>query len=93
VWPGVGTGVVPVYQLTSHAEAAALKRKIHMAWIEHALASPDWRQPDPAKPGIMHAFLRAAERNYRVLRVVYNPSVHPLRVITVYFDRRLRGRP
>src|SRR6185503_7790831 len=28
-----------------------------MAWIEHALASPDWRQPDPAKPGVMHAFL------------------------------------
>lgn len=41
----------------------------------------------------MHAFLRIAERNYRVLRVVYNPSVHPLRVITVYFDRRLKGRP
>jgi len=56
VWPGVGTDVVPVYQLTSHAEAAE-------------------------------------ERNYRVLRGVYNPSVHPLRVITVYFDRRLRGRP
>jgi hypothetical protein len=41
----------------------------------------------------MHAFLRIAERNHRVLRVVYNPDVHPVRVITVYFDRRLRGRP
>ena len=83
----------PVYQLTSHAEAAALKRKIDRAWIQRALARPDWRQPDPAKPDVMHAFLRIAERNYRVLRVVYNPSVHPLRVITVYFDRRLKGRP
>ncbi len=82
-----------VYRLTSHAEAAALKRKIDLAWIERALAEPDWTEPDPAKPGVMHAFLRIAERNHRVLRVVYNPSVHPARVITVYFDRRLRGRP
>jgi len=85
--------VDPVYRLTSHAEAAALKRKIDPAWIERALAEPDWTEPDPAKPDVMHAFLRIAERNHRVLRVVYNPSVHPVRVITVYFDRRLRGRP
>ena len=64
-----------------------------MAWIERALAEPDWTQADPAKPGLMHAFLRVAERKDRVLRVVYNPSVHPVRVITVYFDRRMRGRP
>ena len=85
--------VEPVYQLTSHAAAAALKRKIDMAWIERALAEPDWTQTDPAKPGVMHAFLRIAERNHRVLRVVYNPTVHPVRVITACFDRRLRGRP
>jgi hypothetical protein len=85
--------VDPVYQLTSHAEAAALKRKIDRAWIERALAEPDWREPDPVKPGVMHALLRIGERNHRVLRVVYNPSVHPVRVITVYFGRRLRARP
>ena len=83
----------PRFQLTSHAEAAALKRKIDLAWIERALAEPDWVQRDPAKPGVMHAFARVAERDDRVLRVVYNASVHPLRVITVYFDRRVRGRP
>ena len=91
--PGVATDVNAVYQLTSHAAAAALKRKIDMAWIELALAEPEWAQADPKKPGVMHAFLRIAERNHRVLRVVYNPSVLPVRVITVYFDRRFRGRP
>jgi len=85
--------VTPPFQLTSHAEAAALKRKIELAWIERAIAEPSWTQPDPAKPGVMHAFARVPERNDRVLRVVYNASVHPLRVITVYFDRRVRGRP
>lgn len=81
------------YQLTNHAAAAALKRKIELAWIDRALAEPEWTQADPAKPGVMYAFVRIAERNHRVLRVVYNPRVHPVRVITVYFDRRLRGRP
>ena len=83
----------PVYELTQHAETAALKRKIDRAWIERALAEPEWTKPDPAKPGVMHAFLRIAERNHRVLRVVYNARVHPVRVITVYFDRRLTGKP
>jgi hypothetical protein len=41
----------------------------------------------------MHAFARVPERNDRVLRVVYNASVHPLRVITIHFDRRVKGRP
>ena len=83
----------PPFQLTSHAEAAALKRKIDRAWIERALAEPEWTERDPEKPGVMHAFVRIEERNYRVLRVVYNARVHPVRVITVYFDRRLTGRP
>jgi hypothetical protein len=81
-----------VHQLTSHAAAAVSKRKIDMAWIERALADPDRREPDPTKPGVMHALLRIPERNDRVLRVVYNWTVHPVRVVTVYFDRRLRGR-
>ena len=81
-----------VYQLTSHAEAAILKRKIEIAWIERALAAPDWKEVDASKPDLVHAFVRIAERNDRVLRVVYNATVHPARVITVYFDRRLRAR-
>jgi len=90
---GVLADVSPPFQLTSHAEAAALKRKIELAWIERALSEPDWTHRDPAKAGVVHAFVRVPERNDRVLRVVYNASVHPLRVITVYFDRRVRGRP
>jgi hypothetical protein len=42
---------------------------------------------------LVHAFVRIAERNNRVLRGVYNATIHPVRVVTVYFDRRLRGKP
>jgi hypothetical protein len=84
--------VRPAYQLTSHAETALRKRKIELAWLERALADPDWREVDASKPGLTHAFVRIAERNDRVLRVVYNATVDPVRVITAYFDRRLRGK-
>jgi len=42
---------------------------------------------------LRHALARIAERGDRVLRVVYNASVNPPRVVTAYFDRRQRGRP
>jgi len=40
----------------------------------------------------MHALGRIAERDGRVLRVVYNAAVRPPRIVTVYFDRRERGK-
>jgi hypothetical protein len=33
-----------------------------------------------------------SERDYRVLRVIYNKTVDPAAVITVYFDRRMKGK-
>jgi len=40
----------------------------------------------------MHALGRIAERDGRVLRVVYNALVQPPRIVTAYFDRRERGK-
>jgi hypothetical protein len=45
-------------------------------------------EPDRWDPQIKHALGRVAERENRVLRVIYNASVNPLRVITG--DMRIR---
>ncbi len=39
-----------------------------------------------------HAAGVIAERDGRILRVVYNGLVNPPRIVTVYFDRRQRGK-
>ena len=54
--------------------------------------SPTQSLPRRADSTLTHALGRIAERDGRVLRVVYNASVIPPRIVTVYFDRRQRGK-
>jgi hypothetical protein len=82
----------PRYQLSDHAAKRIQARKINEQWIIDALESPDREEPDQVDPNAMHALKKISEMDDRVLRVVYNPSVHPVRVISVHFDRRLRGK-
>lgn len=37
-------------------------------------------------PALVHALLAIPEKGFRVLRVIYNETVDPVVVITVYFD-------
>lgn len=80
------------YKLTAHARAVIAEREIDIAWVERALTRPDWTEKDRSDSSVTHAFLRVTERDDRILRVVYNASVNPLRVVTAYFDRRQRGK-
>ena len=43
--------------------------------------------------GNLHFAKAIAEKQNRILHVVVNPSVSPKRVVTVFFDRRLRNTP
>jgi len=81
------------YQLTSHAATAIAEREIDLAWVERTLAQPERIEPDRFDVSLTHALARIKERDQRVLRVVYNASIDPLRVVTAYFDRRQRGEP
>ena len=53
---------------------------------------PERIESDAYDPSLMHALASIEERDQRVLRVVYNASVDPVRVVTAYFDRRQRGK-
>jgi hypothetical protein len=81
------------YELTVHAATVIAEREIELAWVERVLSRPERTEADQWDLSLTHALGRIAERDHRVLRVVYNASVHPLRVVTVYFDRRQRGKP
>jgi hypothetical protein len=79
------------YELTAHAATVIREREIDAAWIERVLGKPERTEPDRFDPSLTHALAPIAERGGRVLRVVYNPSVDPKRIVTAYFDRRQRG--
>jgi hypothetical protein len=57
------------------------------------LSAPERVEQHASDPALRHALARIPERDGRVLRVVYNASVNPPRVVTAYFDRRQRGTP
>ena len=83
----------PQYELSAHAATVIAEREIDVTWVARTLSKAGWTEADRFDPLLTHALLRIAERDHRVLRVVYNGSVNPLRVVTVYFDRRQRGKP
>jgi hypothetical protein len=79
------------YELTAHAEEVIANRKVRVEWIEHVLLRPSCRESDKVDPDLEHRLGRIAEYGDRVLRVVANVQVKPIRVVTVFFDRRARA--
>jgi hypothetical protein len=67
------------------------ERDISVEWVRRVLTHPHLRLPDAEDPDLLHALAPIAEREDRVLRVVYNRTTDPWRVVTAYFDRAWRG--
>lgn len=80
------------FELTAHAQTVAQARAIEAEWIASTLANPELHLPDRDDTELMHALSRVPERENRVLRVVYNATTNPVRVVTVYFDRTMRDK-
>lgn len=83
---------MPGYKLTDHAKQMINERHIAVEWVEQVLKHPVKIERDRNDPTIHHALGRIQEYGDRVLRVVYDDSRKPSRVITVYFDRKMKGR-
>jgi hypothetical protein len=85
------TNGVP-FTLTAHAARELARREIPVEWVARALAHPEKTESDRADPELRHALARIPEFGGRVLRVVYNDSAVPRRIVTAYFDRGQRKR-
>jgi Domain of unknown function (DUF4258) len=79
------------FLLTKHASMVLRERDISVEWVQRVLTHPQLRLPDAEDPDLFHALAPIAEREDRVLRVVYNGTIDPWRVVTAYFDRAWRG--
>lgn len=68
------------------------ERKIDPAWLERTIENPDRSEPDEDDPAMEHRLAAIAEQGYRVLRVVCDPRKEPLRIVTIHFDRSMKGK-
>jgi len=79
------------YQLTEHARESLRKRpSIRIEWVERVLLQPERVEPDRTDPELEHRIGRIQESEERALRVIVNKTSIPMRVITCYFDRKMR---
>ncbi|MEL0602344.1 MULTISPECIES: DUF4258 domain-containing protein [Planktothrix] len=76
--------------MTEHARYQILKRKILESWIEQTLLYPERVELLADIHGNTHYLKRIQEFGDRWLRVVVNPNVEPNRVVTIFFDRRVK---
>ena len=79
------------YELTQHARDVLQERQIAVAWMERALGQPALSLPSQSDPAVESRFVRIPEYGNRVLRVVVNKQAVPERVVSVYFDRSMKG--
>jgi hypothetical protein len=80
------------YDLSQQSKDVVSERHIRLAWLEQVLDSQELRETDRIDPGLTHHVGRIKEYGDRALRVVFKKSVSPVRIVTVYFDRKVKGR-
>jgi hypothetical protein len=80
------------FTLSAHAQTVMAERAILPEWVKRVLANPERVESDRTDAQLRHALGRIPEHGNRVLRVVYNGLVEPVRVVTVYFDRAARNK-
>lgn len=80
------------YVLSKHAQKRMYERDILEEWLLQALTEPDLIVMDEDDPQLGHRLAVIKEEGHRVLRVVCIPTGKPLTVVTVHFDRSMKGK-
>ena len=79
-------------EFSEHARFAASEREIPAEWVERVVKTPGLCLQDPRDPELERFYGPIPEFNNRVLRVVVNTKVAPWRVVSVFFDRSMKGK-
>lgn len=76
------------YEFSEHAYDMLKERKIEEVWVKLTMENPE--KKELTSHGTVHYVSAIKECGGRYLRVVVNPDVKPQKIITLFFDRRLR---
>lgn len=76
------------YEFSGHAYDMLKERNIREVWVRLAMENPERKELED--DGTVHYIRAIEEYEGRYLRVVVNPDVKPPRIVTVFFDRKIR---
>jgi len=80
------------YELTKHARDVLEERDIPIEFLERALKYPELIEPDRYDNDLEHRLIKIPENANRILRIIINIRATPIRIISVYYDRTMRGK-
>lgn len=80
------------FTLSKHAADALREREIQIAWVSATLTEPAKTEADPDDGNLTHALRPIADFGDRVLRVIFDRTRQPPHIVTVYFDRAMKGK-
>ncbi len=75
-------------EFSEHAYQMLKERDIREDWVKLTLEEPE--NEEWQNDGTVHYTKTIEEFGSRILRVVVNPKTKPVKIITLFFDRRLR---
>ena len=75
-------------ELSIHYKEMLHERRIKPEWAEATLNAPD--RTEQKNDGTVHYIKQIQDNDGRWLRVIVNETVNPHKIITAFFDRRLR---
>ncbi len=78
------------FELSEHARHQVRERNIQVSWIDETLSIPARLLPLADSHGNTHYLKQISDFGDRWLRVIVNPNVEPKRVVTIFFDRRVK---
>ena len=81
-----------IYEITKHAKKVMEERGILDDWVVRTFSSAELTRPDPKDARVEQRFRRIPEFGGRILRVVVNKAVEPKRILSVFFDRAMKGK-
>ena len=77
------------FEFSDHANSMLAERNISKSWVSKTLNNPD--NTESHDDGTVHYIKAIEEFGNRCLRVIVNPGVQPKKIVTQFFDRRLRS--
>ncbi|MDI6736288.1 MAG: DUF4258 domain-containing protein [bacterium] len=76
------------FKLSAHTKNMLQEREIPEEWVWRTIDKPDWE--NIGEDNNIHYFKSISEHGGRILHVVVNQHILPQKVVTVFFDRRVR---